>query len=68
MAEDHFVVQPYLRYWCSPKTNILHGYNNKAADKTFPCHPRDVCREWNWDINPRFKENPGLLAEFRKIF
>jgi hypothetical protein len=67
MAKDHFVAQTYLRHWCNPKTGMLHGYS-KPAEKEFPCHPKDVCREWNWDINPLFTKNPALLADFRKIF
>lgn len=67
MAKDHFVAQTYLKYWCDPRTNRLRGYK-KAMDENFPCSPKDVCHEWNWDINPLFKENPGLLADFRKIF
>jgi Protein of unknown function (DUF4238) len=67
MANDHFVAQTYLRHWCRPKTKMLSGYS-KVMDKQFPCHPEDVCREWDWDINPSFKDNPALLADFRKMF
>ena len=67
MAKDHFVAQTYLKHWCDPKTNMLRGYS-KTVDKEFPCHTKDVCHEWNWDINPLFKKNPALLADFRKIF
>jgi hypothetical protein len=67
MAKDHFVAQTYLKHWCDPQTNKLRGYK-KAVDESFPCSPKDVCHEWNWDINPLFKDNPGLLADFRKIF
>jgi Protein of unknown function (DUF4238) len=45
----------------------MRGYK-KAVEGNFPCSPKDVCREWNWDINPLFKDNPGLLADFRKAF
>jgi len=67
MANDHFVAQTYLKHWNDPKTEMLYGYS-KAVDKEFPCRTKDVCREWNWDVNPRFKDNPGLLADFRKMF
>ncbi len=67
MARDHFVAQTYLKHWCDPRTNRLRGYK-KAVDENFPCSPKDVCHEWNWDINPLFKDNPGLLADFRRIF
>lgn len=46
---------------------MLYGYS-KVAAKEFPCHPKDVCREWNWDTNPRFKDNPQMLADFRRMF
>ena len=45
---------------------MLYGYS-KIADKEFPCETADVCREWNWDTNPRFKDNPQLLAAFGKM-
>jgi uncharacterized protein DUF4238 len=67
MSKDHFVAQTYLKHWCDPRTGKLRGYK-KAADENFPCAPKDVCHEWDWDINPLFKGNPGLLADFRKIF
>ena len=33
-----------------------------------PCHPADVCREWNGDLNPKYFKDPNVLGEFRKIF
>jgi hypothetical protein len=67
MAMDHFVAQTYLKHWCDPRTEKLRGYK-KASEDNFPCSPKDVCREWNWDINPAFEDNPALLADFRKAF
>jgi hypothetical protein len=67
MAQDHYVAQTYLKHWADPGTGMLRGYN-KRVDKQFPCYPKDVCREWNWDISPLFKDNPKALADFRKIF
>src|SRR3981189_1254075 len=67
MAKDHFVAQTYLKHWCYRQTNKLRGYK-KAVDENFPCSPNDVCHEWNWHINPLFKDNPALLADFRRIF
>jgi hypothetical protein len=63
MAKDHFVAQTYLKHWCSPRTTKLRGYK-KAADESFSCSQKDVCHEWNWDINPLFADNPALLADF----
>jgi hypothetical protein len=62
MAKDHFVARTYLKHWGDPRTEKLRGYK-KSDDESFPCFPGDVCHEWNWDINPLFKDNPGLLAE-----
>src|ERR1051325_11025013 len=67
MALDHFVAQTYLKHWCDPRTGQMRGYK-KAIEQNFPCSPKDVCREWNWDINPVFEDNPSLLADFRKAF
>lgn len=67
MTRDHYVAQTYLKHWVHPTTKSLHGYS-KSAEKEFPCSTRDVCQEWNWDTNPRFKDNPQLLADFRKMF
>jgi hypothetical protein len=67
MAEDHYVAQTYLKHWSDPQTNKIRGYK-KASDENFPCSPKDVCSEWNWDINPLLEDNPALLADFRKMF
>jgi hypothetical protein len=67
VSQDHFVAQTYLRHWVHPGSQLLYGYS-KPSGKEFPCHTKDVCREWNWDTNPRFKNNPQLLADFRKMF
>jgi hypothetical protein len=67
MAQDHFVAQTYLRQWADPSSGMLYGYG-KHTGKEFPCAPKDVCREWDWDVNPYFKNNPRLLGDYRKIF
>jgi hypothetical protein len=67
MPKDHFVARTYLKHWCDPRNEKLRGYK-KLTDESFPCSPGDVCHEWNWDINPVFKDNPGLLADFRRMF
>jgi hypothetical protein len=46
---------------------MLFGYG-KRSGKEFPCATKDVCHEWDWDVNPYFKDNPVLLGEYRKIF
>jgi hypothetical protein len=67
MAKDHFVAQTYLRQWVDPATEKMRGYG-KRTGKEFPCATENVCREWNWDVNPRFENNPRLMDDYRKIF
>jgi hypothetical protein len=68
MSNDHFVAQTYLRHFGDPKAKgILHAYR-KTDGKEFPCWPKDVCAEWEGDLNDWFPDNPGMLGEFRKIF
>ena len=66
MARDHFVAQTYLREWVNPESGMMHGYG-KRSSKEFPCATKDVCREWDWDVNPYFK-NQRLMGDYRKIF
>jgi hypothetical protein len=44
---------------------MLHAYR-KGDGKCFPCWPRDVCREWEGDLN-RLLERKELLGDFRRI-
>jgi Protein of unknown function (DUF4238) len=67
MARDHFVAQTYLKHWADPQSEMLRGYG-KRSGKEFPCAPKDICHEWDWDVNPYFKDNPRLLGDYRKIF
>jgi hypothetical protein len=46
---------------------MLRGYG-KRSGKEFPCAPKDICHEWDCDVNPYFKENPRLLGDYRMIF
>ena len=67
MPEDHYVAQTYLKHFGDPKCGgMLHGYK-KPGGQDFPCWPRDVCHEWDGDINPALK-NPELLGDFRALF
>lgn len=67
MAKDHFVAQTYLRQWINPATGKMRGYA-KRTGKEFPCATENVCREWDWDVNPCFPDNPRLMGDYRKIF
>jgi hypothetical protein len=67
MSKDHFVAQTYLRHFADPaRKGVLHAYR-KSDGKYFPCHTKDVCREWDGDLNPLLVQH-DLLGEFRKIF
>src|ERR1700677_226674 len=67
MTKDHFVAQTYLRYFGDPsKPGMLHAYR-KSDGKTFPCRTKDVCHEWDGDLNP-FLAKKDLLGDFRAMF
>lgn len=66
MPRDHYVAETYLKHFVG-KTGMLHAYR-KTDGKKFPCHPSDICHEWDGDIIPDFLDNPKLLGEYRKIF
>jgi hypothetical protein len=67
MANDHFIAQTYLKHFGDPsKAGMLHGYQ-KSTGKYFPCWPKDVCREWDGDLNPLLVKKE-LLGDFRKMF
>jgi Protein of unknown function (DUF4238) len=67
MTKDHFVAQTYLRRFSDPShKGMLHAYR-KSNGKYFPCHPKDVCHEWDGDLNPLLVKY-DLLGDFRKIF
>ena len=67
MPRDHFIAQTYLRHFGDPsKGGMMHAYR-KSDGKAFSCHPKDVCHEWDGDLNPLL-EKQNLLGEYRKIF
>jgi len=66
MAQDHFVAQTYLKHFGdSTCGGMLHAYR-KSDGQQFPCWPKDVCREWDGDLNDRLHDQ-GLLGEFRRM-
>jgi Protein of unknown function (DUF4238) len=66
MAQDHFVAQTYLKHFGdATRDGMLHAYR-KRDGKYFPCWPRDVCREWEGDLN-RLLERKELLGDFRRL-
>jgi hypothetical protein len=67
MAQDHYVARTYLKHFGDPHLDgMLHAYRKPSGD-TFPCWPKDVCREWDGDVNPTLKD-PGLLGDYRSYF
>jgi hypothetical protein len=68
LAKDHFVAQTYLKHFGDPKIKgMLHAYR-KPDGATFQCWPKDVCHEWDGDLNPEILNRPELLGDYRKIF
>lgn len=68
MAQDHFVARTYLKHFGDPaKGGMLQAYR-KTDGTQFPCWPKDVCREWDGDLNHTWLTEPALLGHFRKIF
>jgi hypothetical protein len=68
VSQDHYIAQTYLKHWCSPSSGKLYAYRKNPAGAPFFCSPRDVCREWNGDLNPLFEVHPDLLGKYRKLF
>ena len=67
LGQDHYIAQTYLKHFGDgSKGGMLNAYR-KSDGAAFACWPKDVCREWDGDINPLLSE-PGLLGDFRGIF
>jgi hypothetical protein len=66
MANDHYVAKTYLKHFAGP-TGMLRAYR-KSDGLSFPCKPKDICREPNGDIIPDFLSEPEYLGEFRGEF
>jgi len=66
MPEDHYVSQTYLRHFAGPN-GMLRAYR-KSDGRSFPCRPRDVCRETDGDVVPDFLSEPGFLGIYRGSF
>lgn len=69
MPKDHYVSQTYLkRFGDTAKGGMLNAYR-KSDGGQFPCWPRDVCTEWDGDLNPEwFPDRSGALGELRNVF
>lgn len=67
MTNDHFVAQTYLRHFGDPsRKGMLHAYR-KSDGGYFPCNSKDICHEWDGDLNPLLVKS-NMLGEFRKLF
>jgi len=67
MEQDHALAQSYLKHFGdASKGGMLNTYR-KADGTVFACWPKDVCREWDADINSMLSES-GLLGDFRTLF
>jgi hypothetical protein len=64
--QDHYVAETYLRHFSAPG-GMLRAYR-KSDNVTFPCRPRDICKEPDGDTIPEFLSEPGFLGEFRAGF
>ena len=64
--QDHYVAETYLRHFSAPGA-MLRAYR-KSNGVTFPCWPRDVCKEPAGDTIPEFLSEPSFLGEFRAEF
>ena len=67
MAKDHFVAQTYLRHFGDASNGDIMRAYRKSDGTSFPCHPKDVCHEWDGDQNPLLAKKE-LLGDYRKIF
>ena len=66
MADDHYVAQTYLKHFAS-SSGLLRAYR-KSDTASFPCRPRDICKEPNGDIIPDFLSEPQYLGQYRSEF
>ena len=68
MRKDHYVARTYLKHFADEKLGgMLHAYR-KSDGAEFRCRPKDVCHEWDGDLNAAYLVHPQLLGDFRKIF
>ena len=66
MADDHYVAQTYLKHFAS-SSGLLQAYRKSDA-ASFPCRPKDICKEPDGDIIPDFLSEPEYLGQYRSEF
>lgn len=69
MSKNHFIAQTYLNHFGDARlSGMLHVYRKSGDPKYFRCWPRDVCHEWDGDLNPEFLPHRSeLLGDFRTM-
>ncbi len=66
MPRDHYIAQTYLKHFVGTD-GMLHAYT-KPDVRYFPCHPKDICHEWEGDIMRDFLSDPNLLGKVPQDF
>jgi hypothetical protein len=65
VSQHHFVAQTCLKHFGdATRDGMLHAYR-KRDGQSFSCWPKDVCREWEGDLNKLLERNE-LLGDFRR--
>ena len=69
MAKDHYISQTYLKHFGDPtRQGRLNAYR-KSDGLEFRCWAKNVCHEWDGDLNPAWlKLRPELLGDLRASF
>jgi hypothetical protein len=69
MAKDHYIAQTYLKHFGDASLDgMLHVYRKSGSPAYFRSWPKDVCHEWDGDLNPTFiPHRPELLGDFRTM-
>lgn len=67
MPQDHYVAQTFLKHFGDAEGR-LHAYSKSKGGEYFSPWPKDVCKEWDGDLNPAIEGMPEMLGEYRKLF
>jgi hypothetical protein len=66
MANDHYVARTYLKHFAG-EPGKLRAYR-KSDGKTFPCAPKDICKELDGDTIRDFLTDDKYLGKYRATF
>jgi len=67
MANDHYVSRTFLKHFGDAEGR-LHGYSKSKGGEYFSPWPKDVCAEWDGDVNPVIEDMPDMLGQYRDLF